>query len=550
MRGRAAVLTAVLHDRDLRALEFAFVGFNMTEYATWIAILVYAYARGGSAEAGAVAVIQLVPAAVVAPFAAYASDRYRRDRVLVAEYLAQAAALGLTAAALLTGLAAVVVYPLAVVAAASLTFTRPAHNAILPAVARTPEDLTAANVVTSVAEGCGIMAGPLVGGILLGVSGPGLVFAVFGLVMLAGAALARTVHIEGSLMPSEAVTAGGAWRQTLAGFSTLARVLEPRLLVLVLSAGIAVIGALDVLFVATAIDLLRIGQSGVGYLNAAFGVGGVVGAAATVSLVGRRRLTPPLAAGSFAFAVPLGAVAAAPSVATAPLFFAVSGAGRSIADVAGRTLLQRASPKEVLARVFGLFEGLAMIALAIGAISASALVDALGIRTALGVAGAFVPIVWLGVGRALVSIDRRASAPDPLVLALLRRVPIFAPLPAPVIERLVADVVRLEVPAGTVVIREGDTGERFFVIAEGEVDVTSRGRFVSRRGAGDYVGEIALLRDVPRTATVRAATPLVLYALDRDVFLAAVTGHPRSRAMAERRIDRDLALTRSGNSGD
>jgi CRP-like cAMP-binding protein len=174
----------------------------------------------------------------------------------------------------------------------------------------------------------------------------------------------------------------------------------------------------------------------------------------------------------------------------------------------------------------------------------SALVEAVGIRGALAITGAFVPAVLILVGPRLLGIDRHAVAPDAAVLDLLRRTPIFAPLPAPAIERLAPHLVRVDVPTGTVVIREGEPGDRFYVIARGEVDVASGGRSLGRRGVGDYVGEIALLRDVPRTATVTARTPVVLYALERGPFLAAVTGHPASRDEAERRIDRDLAATR------
>jgi MFS family permease len=546
VHARTSVLVAVLRDPNLRRVEVAFFGFNMTEYATWIAILVYAYARGGAPEAGFVALIQLIPAAIVAPFAAYASDRFRRDRVLFADYVAQAAALAVVALALLADAPVGLVYPLAAVAAASLTFTRPAHNALLPAITRTPEALTAANVATSVAEGAGVMAGPLIGGVLLGLSGPGTVFAAFAGVTLVGALLVGRVRADADAVAPAAHGPGVAavWAETVAGFSTLARAREPRLLVGLLSAEDVVLGALDVLFVASAIDLLHTGESGAGYLNAAFGAGGLIGAAAAVTLVGRRRLTPPLAAGALGLAVPVAAVALSPSAATAPLFFAASGSGRTVADVAGRTLLQRVSPDEVLARVFGILEGLSAVAVAVGSITASALVEAVGIRGALAITGAFVPAVLILVGPRLLAIDRHAVAPDAAVLDLLRRTPIFAPLPAPAIERLAPHLVRVEVPTGTVVIREGEPGDRFYVIARGEVDVASGGRSLGRRGVGDYVGEIALLRDVPRTATVTARTPVVLYALERGPFLAAVTGHPASRDEAERRIDRDLAATR------
>ncbi|MGZ4146753.1 MAG: cyclic nucleotide-binding domain-containing protein, partial [Actinomycetota bacterium] len=231
---------------------------------------------------------------------------------------------------------------------------------------------------------------------------------------------------------------------------------------------------------------------------------------------------------------------AVPSVAAAPAMLGLSGAGSSVADVAGRTLLQRVSPDEVLARIFGIFEGVAMITIAIGSAAASALIATLGIRTALVLAGAFVPVILLVTARPLLAIDRHARAPDPHLLELLRGIPIFSPLTPPAIERLLAHLVRVEAHPGDVVIREGDPGDRFYVIDAGEVEVTTGGRLVGRRGPGEYVGEIALLRNVPRTATVTALTEVTLFALERDVFLSAITGHPRSHDMAQERIERDL----------
>ncbi len=288
---------------------------------------------------------------------------------------------------------------------------------------------------------------------------------------------------------------------------------------------------MDVLFVATAIDLLGIGNSGAGYLSSAFGAGGVVGAGAAVLLVGRRRLTPPLALGSLLFDFPICAVAVA-GVITAPLILAVSGGGQALSEVASRTLLQRISPDEVLSRVFGVLEGIGMLALAVGSVGASALVAAFGIKTALILAGALMPVAVLVAWRRLLAIDAEAKAPDAAALALLRRIPIFAPLSAPAVELVMAHLVTVEAVAGDVIIRQGDAGDRFYVVA-GEAEVSIDGTRVTDRTTGDYFGEIALLRDVPRMATVTAKTPMRLYALARDPFLEAVAGHPQSIEAAD-----------------
>ena len=540
MTGRLGSFRTVLADRNLRRVELAFLGFNMTEFATWIAILVYAFERGGAAAMGAISAILLVPSAIVAPFAAYAGDRFRRDRVLAIDYVVQGLAMGATAATLYADAPAAVVYAAATVASVSITFTRPAQNSLLPALTPTPADLTAANVVSGVVEGVGKMLGPIIAGILLGTSGSAAVFAVFAVLTLLGALLVARLRVDiGAVTPDARIDAADVFRETLRGFHTLRRAPEPRLVVLLLSAGMIVVGALDVLFVATAIDLLGIGASGAGFLSAAFGAGAIVGAASTVTLVGRRRLTPSLAGGALLFGAPIGLVAVAPSAVSAPVLFATAGAGRSVGDVSGRTLLQRVSPNDVLSRVFGVLEGLTMLALVTGSVGAAVLIETSGVQTALVVVGAFLPLVILLSSGRLLSIDRSADAPDAEILRLLRQIPFFAPLPAPAMERVMADLFAVDAAPGDLLIREGDRGDLFYVIVEGRVEITRGGEHVSEQGPGAYVGEIALLRDVPRTASVTATTPLRLLALEREPFLLAVTGHPGSheaaRAVADNR---------------
>jgi MFS family permease len=530
---RRRAFRTVMTDPSLRRVELAFLGFNMTEFATWIAILVYAFESGGAGTAGVAALILLVPAAIVAPFAAYSGDRFRRDRVLQVDYLVQGIAIGVTAVTLFLDAPAWIVYGAATLMSITITFSRPAHNALLPSLASTPEDLAATNVVTGVVEGTGKMLGPVFAGVLLAVRGPDAVFAVFSVVSLLGALAVSGIHVEITPpRPSDRMDAREVFRETLRGFRTLHRHPEPRLIVLLLSSGVVVVGALDVLFVATAIDLLDLGAGGAGFLSAAFGLGAVLGAASTALLVGRRRLTPPLAAGAVIFGVPIGLVAVAPSAVSAPTLFAFAGAGRGVGDVTGRTLLQRVSPNEVLSRVFGVLEGLMMLALAIGSVGAALMIETFGVQTALIVIGAFLPFVILVSSGRLLSIDRRSEAPDAEVLAILREIPFFAPLPAPSLERVMADVTRSEAEPGAVVIREGDRGDRFYVVLDGEVSVTRGGEHVQDVGPGGYVGEIALLRDVPRTASVVAKTHVDLLALEREPFLLAVTGHPQSHAAA------------------
>ncbi|HLB62695.1 MAG TPA: MFS transporter [Actinomycetota bacterium] len=534
---RFHAIREVFADRDLRRVELAFAGFNVAEWGTWIAILVYAYDAGGAAAAGFVAVIQLVPGALLAPVAAVLGDRYRRERVLLLGYVLQAGSMAATAAALLLEAPIPVVYVLAVIAATAITMTRPTHNALLPSLSGTPEMLIAANVASTTVEGVCVLAGPALTGLLLHLSGPGIVFVVMATGVGISVLLVLGIRPSTAGLGSSGLSAHALASEALEGFRSIVFESRPRLLLVLAGAQMIVWGALDVLIVVMGIELLRMGESAVGYLNSALGAGGLAGAVVTLALVGRRRLTPALGLGIILWGAAIAASGAAPSLVPALALLALAGAGRSLMDVAGRTLLQRVVPDEVLSRVFGLLEGLVTAGLAIGATVAPFLIASLGVRGALVVAGAFLPVVSLLFWNRLVQADRSAEVPE-RELALLAFHPIFAPLPAPVLERLAGRTTRLLVPAGTIVIREGDAGDRFYLVDDGEVEVSVVGRAERvRLGPGEGFGEIALLRDVPRTATVTAVADVELLALEREDFLEAVTGHRRSVDMAEAMVD-------------
>lgn len=281
---------AVFGNPDLRRVELAFVGFNAAEMATWIAILVFAFEAGGAAAAGAIGVIQLIPAIIFAPVASLLGDRYRRERVLLAGYLIQALSMGTTAVALLAGAPVPVIYALAAAAATSVTLTRPAQGSLLPSLARNPEELTAANAAAGWIESLSRFGGPAAAGVLLALSGPGAVFAAMAGLLLVSALL--TARIGASTAPPARTGEGSGLGDLLGGFRALVRERQPRLVVLLMGACFVVEGALDVLLVVLAFQMLDIGSGGVGFLNAAVGVGGIAGAALTTLLVARRRLTP------------------------------------------------------------------------------------------------------------------------------------------------------------------------------------------------------------------------------------------------------------------
>lgn len=549
MNPRLAALASVLRSGRLRRIEAAFLLFSVGEWSTWLAIVVYAYRRGGAAEAGLVAFVQLVPSIVLAPVASALGDRLPRSRVLVGTYLVQAIAMAGAAAALLVDAPSLVVYVLATLTATTVTLTRPVQAALLPEVVGTPEELTAANVASGAVEGFGALLGPVLAGVLLAVAGPGLVFVATS-IALAVATIAVVPLARGAAVPAgtesggagPGVPGGAVTPEIAAGIGAIAGDRRLRGVVGLVGVAFFLLGALDIFYAVLAIDILGADDSAVGFLGAATGVGAVAGSAGAVALVGRERLGLALMLSVLGFGASIAAIGLVAVPLVAPLCLAAAGAGAALAYIAGQTLIQRIAPDAVLSRVFGVLEGLMMACTALGAISVPLLVSTFGPRGAFVAAGAALSIAVVVLGRNVLAIDA-----GPLVplreLRLLRAIPMFAPLSAPVVERLAGALVPIHVPAGQFVIREGDRGDRFYILVSGRAEVTQAGTPVRAEGPGDYFGEIALLRDVPRTASVRATADLELLALEREPFLEAITGQPRSRDAADAVVSRRLGET-------
>ena len=529
MREPLGALRGVYANPNLRRVQLAFGGAVIGQYAYSIAVSVYAYRHGGVAAVGIVSFVRLIVAAAVAPFAATLADRYPRERVMLASDLVRAGLMAAASACVFVGTPPLAVYALATLTTIGGTVFRPAEAALLPALARTPEELAAANVSSSSLDSMGSFLGPALGGLLLAVTGPGTVIAIMAGCFLWSASNVARVRPE--QQPSVAhEEGGGGLREFTRGFRAIAAEPRLRLLIGLYSAQCVVAGAMGVLVVVVALDLLSIGAGGVGYLEAASGIGSLLGAAVALTLVTRGKLAADLGLGIVLWGAPLVLLGIAPSTAVALLAMAVSGVGNTLVDISAITLLQRSAPETVAARVFGVLESAIVASLAAGFLVAPALVGLLGARTALVVVGAILPVLAALTWRKLTVIDVGATVPAERVEAL-RPVPFLAALPLAALERLASRLEPVALPAGAELFRRGDEGDRFYVIADGELEVVLDGETKVER-AGSWVGEIALLRDVPRTATVRARSDARLWALDRDQFLAAVSGHARSRDAA------------------
>lgn len=517
-------------------MELAYLLFYVARWGMRVAILVFAFERGGVTEASLVAVIIEVPAAVIAPMASVIGDEIRRDRALLAGYAAQSAALAGTAVAIYAHASPGLVYGLTAVASGCMTITRPVQSALFPVLAKSPEQLVAANVVAGSISAAMAFVGPVMSGVLLAVGGTGLAIAVYSGLLLVAAIL--VIHLRPH--PPHAKIGGHPLHEAAAGFRAVGREPDQRLVVGLLLGQSFVRGAVDVLVVVVALELFDLPASSVGFLASALGAGGLLGAVWGLRLVGRPRLAAALALGLLVYGFGIAAVSIAVVVAMAFAIMVGAGSGHALADMAGRTLLQRIVPDPIMARVFGVLEGLHQVGVAAGSAVAPLLVALFGIRGGIFVVGLLLPAAILLLRGRLGALDRGVPAIPERELRLLRSIDIFDSLPAPELEGLAARMTEVRAAPGTAVVREGEIGHHLYVIEDGQVDVIHHDRPVATLGPGDYFGEIALLRHVRRTATVVAKSPATLLSLEREGFLEEVTGHPVVRKTVDVAVEERL----------
>lgn len=512
-----------LRARDLRLLVAAFSADSLGGWAYNVVLVVHLYDRTGStAVIAATSACSWVPRLALSAYAGVVADRYERRRVMLVSAAACSALVVLLAAGVAARAPVLALLGLHALISSCATFYEPAAQALLPEVV--PEkDLVAANALFGVCDNLAVVVGPALGGLFLLLGRPALGVLFNAGTFLVAIALIRAMDVRSRGGGRE--EGGGSWSQLATGFAALRA--EPTAAVLLLLAGLttAVYGALSLLQVPLS-QRFGTGSEGYAYLIAAFAAGGVLGALAVNRLTAAPRLAPVIGGGLLLLTLPMaGATLVTSPVAGAALQVA-SGAGMVVVDVLAVAALQRDLPGAVLSRVLGLLETLALAGALAASVTASLLLQVTSLETTLLLLGlGFAAVSLLGLaplGRA----DRRAAESrvrlQPRV-DLLERLDLLDGAGPRTITQLAAALEPQELPAGHVVVRQGDPADALYVVVQGRVLVTTERRdALPDLSSGDYFGEIGLLRDLPRTATVTTAEPTVLWRLSAQDFASAL----------------------------
>ncbi len=538
MNDGLAPLVRVARVPELRRVLLAYSGFSIGEYATWLAVLFYALERGGPREVGLVAFIQLVPAVLLTPFAAYAGDRFSPQRSLAAGYAAQAVSMVVVSVAMVAG-NWLLVYVASAAVATAISFTRPVMCCLLPMLTHRPTDLIAANVVAGIVAQVGMFLGPLLAGAVMAVGSPAGVFATCAAIAALGCVAVLTTSVVDATS-RDTPDLGDLTHRMFAGFATLRRERRVRIFVGMIAVAGLVNGIADVLVVTITDERLDGGGGQAGLLAAAFGVGGMLGAAGVARTRRDTRRGHAFVVSAVLMGGVLAAMAAVNGLGAALVLFALLGTGPTFLELSATVTLQSQAPTEVLARVFGVVEGARIAAIAIGSLLVTIFVTRFTISETLVLFGVVVVSLVVVLVIRLRTTGDAPPAVEPSIIDALAIDPVFASLPAPTMERLGRTVTCRRTVAGTQIVEQGAEGDHYYVIVDGEFSVVKDGRPVNHLGPGGSFGEIALLRNVPRASTVTAITDAQLLVVDRADFLAAVTGHPGSlttaRGIAEEHV--------------
>jgi MFS family permease len=532
LRSLAGSLHQAMSNEGIRRLEASWALGIAADAGLMVVLIVVVYLRDGVVAAGVLGAVRMVPAVVAGMLSGAVVERFRGERVLFAVGVIRATASGLCAVVIATNAPVFWLWVLAAVVATAGAPVRPTQATLMPAVARSPQELIAANMAWSTGEGIGSMLGPFVTGLLVAAGEPALGALAAGVTFLAAAIFVGRLRFEQAADATGGAGGAAGGLRLGHGIATLRRRPVVGWTMLAVYSQVLTRFLLAPLIVVAAIELLLIGEAGVGILNAALGFGGLVGAIFAVSLTRTDQLIRTGATALAYWGAPIAVIGLLPLPGVALVAMVVVGVANAVFDVALFTIFQRGTANDERAPVFSVFEGVVGAGAVTGSLLAPVLLGAFGTRGALGVAGAILPIVALIIYARIGRNDRVSVVHEP-TLHLLREVPVFADLPLTAFERLAGDLHPVTFAAGDTIMREGEAGDRFVVIDTGEVEVTAEGRPMQRLGHGAGLGEISLLRRSPRTATVTALTPVTGFAIACYAFVAAVSG-PAAAAATER----------------
>ena len=529
------------HTRPSRRLVPYLAGHALTTMGEWsvlIALLVYTYDRSGATAVGIASFVAITPYLLLSPVTARIAQRHPPGTVRLAGIAIQALGFALAAATVFaTGPVWLAILGIMIGYGAS-TALRPAAAVLLPALVRTSRELTTANVWVGYGDTAALFLGPLLATGLLALSGPGAALTGSAGITAIGLVLSISSSWNGppaAVDPDAPTTDRPGLRSVVLGpFADIIRVVRrpgSRGVLLVSMAQFVVVGASDVIWVVIAAEHIDLGGAGAGVLSALFGLGGFLCSGVSGRAARRPRVAPLLLLCLGTIAVGSVLLGWAITVATAFILIPVIGLSRGLLDVLARVLLQRSAPPSELASVFGAVETLAGIGGLVGSLVAQVLIARSGATAALIGIGIIFAFAAVGLAGSLRKADSAADVPV-VEMSLLRLLPVFAPLPVWSLEAVARSAREVHAPAGTTIITEGEPGDAFYAIVDGRFEVTRAGAAVNSIGRCDGFGEIALLADVPRRATVTATTAGSLLAIDRDPFLVAITGHEQAHDAA------------------
>ncbi len=534
-------MTTVFGNPGVRRVQLAFFGSGIGDWAYATAVTVWAYQDGGATAVGAFQAARFVVAAVAGPVGATIADRMSRRTFMVISDAVRAVLVAGAALCVAAGFD-FAVYALAMLAVIAGAPFRAAQAGLVPQLVDDPVELTASNAVASNLENVVVFAGPALGALMVGTVGIESAFwlNVATFAWSCGLVLGVRVPPRPTESSADEDESPGLLRESLGGVAVIARHPDLRTTAVLAALQGGLFGALTVLNVIIAIDMLDAGPDGVGILNALLGFGCVAGGLVVLARVARQRVATDMAIGVVGWALPFLLLAAYPSAPTAIIALLLVGFMDPWVNLGLDTLPQRLSDDRSISRVFATIDAALVAAMSLGSVAAPILLEVLGLRGTLLVLGISVTAYALAMLPRMRRLDDRLQAPPEV--AVLSAVPMFAPLSPSVLESLARASRRDHVTAGDVVVAEGDPAQEFFVILSGEVEVTRGNDVLRREGAGDVFGEIGLLRDVPRTATVTATTDTELLVLGRQAFLETVSGTIESQRAAEDLAWRRLAV--------